>query len=74
MEIHSVTIKFPTYDITAILLMPSIGDEQDCREKVYLYDMQVSTCLVDVYEDYNCFGEVSFLSCQRFQKGTKSSD
>jgi hypothetical protein len=22
--------------------------------------MQGSTCLVDAYEDYNCFGEVSF--------------
>jgi hypothetical protein len=22
--------------------------------------MQVSTCLVDAYEDYNCFGEVCF--------------
>jgi hypothetical protein len=22
--------------------------------------MKVSTCLVDAYEDYNCFGEVSF--------------
>jgi hypothetical protein len=39
----------------------------------YLHDMQVSTCLVDAYEDYNCFGEVSFSSCRRFQNGTKSS-
>jgi hypothetical protein len=30
------------------------------RENVYLYDVRVSTCLVDAYEDYNCFGEVSF--------------
>jgi hypothetical protein len=30
------------------------------REEVYLYDVQVSTCLVDAYEDYICFGEVSF--------------
>jgi hypothetical protein len=27
---------------------------------VYLYDVQVSTCLVDAYEDYNCFDEVIF--------------
>jgi hypothetical protein len=25
------------------------------RENVYLYDVQVSTCLVDAYEDYDCF-------------------
>jgi hypothetical protein len=30
------------------------------RENVYVYDVQVSACLVDSYEDYNCFGEVSF--------------
>jgi hypothetical protein len=33
------------------------------QENVYLYDVQVSTCLVDPYEDYNCFGEVSFFFC-----------
>jgi NADH:ubiquinone oxidoreductase subunit C len=30
------------------------------REIVYLYDVQVSTCLVDSYGNYNCFGEDSF--------------
>jgi hypothetical protein len=30
------------------------------RENVYLHEMQVSSSLVDAYEDYNCFGEVSF--------------
>jgi hypothetical protein len=30
------------------------------RENVYFYGVQVSTCLVDAHEDYNCFGEVSF--------------
>jgi hypothetical protein len=30
------------------------------RENVYLYDVQISTCLVNAYEDYNCFGEVKF--------------
>jgi hypothetical protein len=30
------------------------------RENVYLYDKQVSSCLVDSYEDYSCFGGVSF--------------
>jgi hypothetical protein len=25
-----------------------------------MYDVQVSACLVDAYEDYSCFGEVSF--------------
>lgn len=27
---------------------------------VYLYDVQVSACLVAACEDYGCFGEVSF--------------
>jgi hypothetical protein len=31
------------------------------RENFYLYDVQVSSCLVDAYDDYNCFGEVSFI-------------
>jgi hypothetical protein len=44
------------------------------RENVYLYDMQVSTCLVGAYEDYNCFGEVGFFVVSRFQNWTKSSD
>jgi hypothetical protein len=38
--------------------------------------VQVSTVLVDEYEDYNCF-EVSFfffLSCLRFKNGTKISN
>jgi hypothetical protein len=25
-----------------------------------IYDVQVSTSLIDAYEDYNCFGEVRF--------------
>jgi hypothetical protein len=32
--------------------------------------VQASTCLVDAYEDYNCFGEVSFFVISRFQNGT----
>jgi hypothetical protein len=27
--------------------------------------MQVSTCLVDTYEDYSCFGEVSFFDVSK---------
>jgi hypothetical protein len=30
------------------------------RENIYLYDVQASTCFVDAYEDYSCFGEVTF--------------
>jgi hypothetical protein len=30
------------------------------RENVYSYAVQVSDSLVNAYEDYNCFGEVSF--------------
>jgi hypothetical protein len=30
------------------------------REKVYLYGMQVSACLVAESGDYNCFGEIGF--------------
>jgi hypothetical protein len=44
------------------------------RENIYLYDMQVATCLVDAYEDCSCIGGVSFLSCWRLQNGTKNSD
>jgi hypothetical protein len=30
------------------------------RENFYLYDVQVSTCLVNAYEDYSSLGEISF--------------
>jgi hypothetical protein len=43
------------------------------RDNVYLYDVQVLSCLVDAYKDYNCFDEVRF-SSSRFQNGTKSSE
>jgi hypothetical protein len=33
----------------------------------YFYDLHVSTCLVDAYGDYNCFGEISF----RFRNETE---
>jgi hypothetical protein len=62
-NICSVTFKFPNwryyrYTTNAIYR----GWTGLVRENVYLYDEQVSTCLIDVhvYEDYNCFGEVSF--------------
>jgi hypothetical protein len=41
------------------------------REKVYLYDVKVLTCLVDAYEDYNCFGEVSFFVLLKVSKWNK---
>jgi hypothetical protein len=60
-HIHSVTIKFPNwryYNNTTKDIYR--GWTRLVRENVYLYDMQVSTCLVYAYEDYSCFGEVSF--------------
>jgi hypothetical protein len=41
------------------------------RENVYLYDVQVSACLVDAYEDYNCFGEISFFVMLKVSKWNK---
>jgi hypothetical protein len=41
------------------------------RDSVYLYDVQVSTCLVDAYEEYNCFGEVSFFVVSKVSKWNK---
>jgi hypothetical protein len=41
------------------------------RENVYLYDVQVSTCLVAAYEFYNCFSEVSFFVVSKVSKWNK---
>jgi hypothetical protein len=41
------------------------------RQNVYLYDMQVSTCLVDAYEDYNFYVEVSFFIVSKVLKWEK---
>jgi hypothetical protein len=41
------------------------------RENINLYDVQVSTCLVDAYEDYNCFGEVTFYVVLKVSKWNK---
>jgi hypothetical protein len=46
------------------------------RENVYLYDVQVSTCLGDAYEDYSCFGDVSsfiVLKVSKWNKQQRSS-
>jgi hypothetical protein len=55
-----VTIKFPNWcyysNTTNTIYQEWLGL---VRENVYLYDMQVSAYLVDAYEDYSCFGEVS---------------
>jgi hypothetical protein len=48
-----------------------LGQMALVRDNVYLYDVQVSSCLVDAYKDYNCFDEVSFSSSQSFQNGIK---
>jgi hypothetical protein len=41
------------------------------RESVCLYDVQGSTCLVDAFEDYNWFGEVSFFVVSNVSKWNK---
>jgi hypothetical protein len=54
-----MTIKFPNrcyYCNTTNAIY--WGRMRLVRENIYLYDVQVSTCLVYAYEDYNCFGEV----------------
>jgi hypothetical protein len=59
-SIHSVTVKFPNwcyYSNTTNTV--NRGWTGLVRKNVYLYAVQVSTCLVDAYEDYICFGEVS---------------
>jgi hypothetical protein len=40
-------------------------------ELVYLYDVQVSSCLVDAYEDYNCFDEGSVFVMSKVSKWNK---
>jgi hypothetical protein len=44
------------------------------RYNIYLYDVQVSTCLVDAYGEHSCLCEVTFLSCLRFQNVIESND
>jgi hypothetical protein len=43
--------------------MPCIGER--------LYDVQVSACLVDAYEDYSCFDEVSIFIMLKVSKWNK---
>jgi hypothetical protein len=35
---------------------------------VYLYDVEVSTCLIDAYEDCNFFGKVRFFVVSKVLK------
>jgi hypothetical protein len=50
------------------LTRPGIGHGTGLfRENVYLYDVQVSTCLVEAYEDYNCFEVSFFCRVERFK-------
>jgi hypothetical protein len=74
---HSVTIKLPNcryYNNTTNDIYRGRSELRVDRENVYLYDMQVSVCLVGTYGDYNCFGEVSFSVVSKVQNGSKSSD
>jgi hypothetical protein len=43
------------------------------RGNIYLYDVQIATCLVYAYENYNCFGEVIFFVVSKVSNGTNSS-
>jgi hypothetical protein len=61
--IHSVTIKFLNwryYSNTTNAIYR--GWTGLVRENVYLYDAQVSTRLVDAYENYKCFGINKYFS------------
>jgi hypothetical protein len=49
-----MTIKFPNYYSNTTKAI--FEDKWDKLEGTFIY----STCLVDAYEDYSCFGEVSF--------------
>jgi hypothetical protein len=40
-------------------------------EKIYSYYVPVSTCLVDAYEDYNCFDAASFFVLLKVSKWNK---
>jgi hypothetical protein len=70
--IHSVTMKFPNWryysNTTNSIYREWTGI---VKEEVYLYDVKVSTCLVEAYEDYNCFGEVSFVVVSKVSKWNK---
>jgi hypothetical protein len=37
------------------------------KENAYLYDVQVATCLMDAYYNYNCFG-ISFFIVSKVSK------
>jgi hypothetical protein len=41
------------------------------RENVYVYNVQVSTCLVDAFEDYNCLGAFSGFVVSKVSKWQK---
>jgi hypothetical protein len=73
--IHSVTIKFLNWcDYSNTTNVIYQGWRGLVREYVYLYDVQVSTSLVDSYKDYNCFGKVSLLVVSKVSKRNKYSD
>jgi hypothetical protein len=42
------------------------------RKNVCLYDVEVSTCLVDAYEDYSCFSEVSVFVMSKVSKWNRA--
>jgi hypothetical protein len=41
------------------------------RENIYLCEVQVSFCLIDAHEDYNCFGKVGFFVVSNASKLNK---
>jgi hypothetical protein len=75
--IHSMTVKLLNWHYCSNTTNASYwGLMGLVREKIYLYDVKISTCLVDANEDYNCFGklQVAFSSCWRFQNDMESRD
>jgi hypothetical protein len=70
--VHSVTIKLPNWRLYSNITNAIYrGRSGLVRENVYLHDVQISTSLVDAYEDYNCFGEVSFFVVSKVSKWNK---
>jgi hypothetical protein len=68
LHIHSSTIKFPNwrcYSNTTNAIYR--GWTGLARERLFMY-VQVSTCLVEAYDDYSCFGEVSFFVVSKVSK------
>jgi hypothetical protein len=71
-HVHSVTIKILNWryysNTTNAIYWEWTGL---VSENVNLYNLNVSPCLVDAYEDYSCFGEVSFFIVSEISEWNK---